>query len=85
MVYHKRDYQAESNQLLEDKLFFVMYTNRYSGTLLPDFEGGHNQWMTQAELVAQEKLFESAYEFPELIRAGTTFVERSFRHGSEDY
>jgi 8-oxo-dGTP diphosphatase len=84
-LYHKRDYRTETGKLLEDKLFCLMYTNRTTGTLITDFEGGHNEWLTQAQLEAKPKTFASAVEFPAVIQAGQTFVERDFHYTADEY
>jgi ADP-ribose pyrophosphatase YjhB (NUDIX family)/predicted transcriptional regulator len=59
-VYHKRDYNKEAGELLEDKLFFVIGCNNIQGELIETFEGGRNAWMTQEEYVGQELSFEGA-------------------------
>jgi ADP-ribose pyrophosphatase YjhB (NUDIX family) len=84
-LYHKRDYRTETGELLEDKLFCLMYTKYATGDLQADFEGGHNEWLTQAELEAKPKTFASAVEFPAVIKAGKTFVEREFHYATDEY
>ncbi len=84
-LYHKRDYRTETGELLEDKLFCLMYTNHATGTLVVDFEGGHNEWLTQAELAAKPKVFASAVEFPDAMKAGQAFVERDFHYSADEY
>lgn len=84
-LYHKRDYRTETGELLEDKLFCLMYTRETTGELIVDFEGGHNEWLTQAELEAKPKVFASAAEFPTVIKNGQTFVERDFHYTADEY
>lgn len=84
-LYHKRDYRTETNELLEDKLFCLMYTTKTTGQLIADFEGGHNEWLTQAEYEAKPKTFASAMEFPALIKRGQAFAEREFHYSADEY
>jgi ADP-ribose pyrophosphatase YjhB (NUDIX family)/predicted transcriptional regulator len=85
LVYHKRDYKTETNELLEDKLFFIMHTDSASGTLQEECEGGRNAWMTEEKLAAQSKHFSSALEFVELFKSGQPFVEREFHYSADEY
>jgi len=85
MLYHKRDYKDGTDELLEDKIFLIMHTGKVRGKLLERFEGGYNKWMTQDELLAQKKRFESAYEFIELVDSGKTFYERKFYYTADEY
>lgn len=85
MLYNKRDYDKSSGELLEHKLFLIMYTDKVSGELVERFEGGYNKWMTQDELLQQEKRFESAHEFVELIDKGVTYHDRAFTYTDDEY
>src|SRR5690349_18563524 len=46
LLYHKRDYDKKTGELLEDKVFLCVYGNEYKGDLVEEFEGGANLWMT---------------------------------------
>ena len=56
-VYHKMDYNQETGELLEDKIFFNIAGANPRGELTVEFEGGRNQWMTDDEVAAQEHSF----------------------------
>ena len=58
-VYHKRDYNQATGELLEDKIFFMVRCVNPRGTLIQDFEGGRNAWRTPADYTAEERSFES--------------------------
>ncbi len=81
----KRDYQKETNELLEDKLFIIMFATTYSGTLIERYEGGYNKWMTQAELMSQEKYFESAYKFIEMAESGQPYIQQDYYYTKDEY
>jgi ADP-ribose pyrophosphatase YjhB (NUDIX family) len=85
LLYHKRDFDKQSGKLLEDKIFLCVYATEFSGTLIEEFEGGYNRWMTQAEFHQQEKRFESVDEFMDLMDQGVTFAEREFQYDASEY
>ncbi len=58
-IYHKMDYNQQTNDMLEDKIFFVVAGTNPRGELLETFEGGRNAWMTQEEYAVQELSFEN--------------------------
>ena len=66
-VYRKRDFSEKTSELLEDKIFIVMHADKYTGTLIEDFEGGHNEWLTADQLKQKEKLFAGTEEFLALL------------------
>lgn len=85
MIFHKRDYSKVSGKLLEDKVFIIMYANKYSGELIVDFEGGHNEWLTQEEFIAKEKTFESARDFIDLIDSNTAYHAQEYTYDDTEY
>lgn len=85
LLYGKRDYDKSTGELLEHKLFLSMHTDSASGELVEQFEGGINRWMTQEEFLRQEKRFESAYQFVELIDNGIAFYEKDFYYADDEY
>jgi len=58
-IYHKMDFNKETGDMFEDKIFFIIDCTNPRGELITEFEGGRNAWMTQAEYAAQELSFES--------------------------
>lgn len=85
LVFHKRDYKKTSGELLEDKVFIIMYSNDASGELLEYFEGGRNQWMSEEEFSSQEKYFESAVQFISLIESGHQYYAKEFFYDEDEY
>lgn len=84
-MFRKRDYKKGTDDLLEDKVFVVMYSDNATGELIVDFEGGHNEWLTQEEFVAKEKTFESARRFVELVDNGTTYYSGTYEYDDSEY
>lgn len=56
-IYHKMDYNQETSEMLEDKIFFVIDCNNVRGDLIQEFEGGRNTWMTLQEYISQPLSF----------------------------
>lgn len=85
LLYHKRDFDKATGDLLEDKIFLCVYATTFSGELTEEFEGGVNRWMTAEEFNAQPKRFSSVNEFQQLIDKGAAFVERDFYYEESEY
>lgn len=85
LLYHKRDFDKASGNLLEDKIFLCVYATKFSGELQENFEGGLNRWMTNDEFHKQPKRFVSVDDFMALMDQGETFVERDFYYSQSDY
>lgn len=85
LLFRKRDYKKESGELLEDKAFVIMYTNDAHGELMVDFEGGHNEWLTQEEFVAKDKTFESAREFIKLVDNNVPYYSKTYTYDDTEY
>lgn len=85
LLYHKRDFVKQTGRLLEDKIFLIAFATKYSGTLIEEFEGGRNAWLTQEHFNQLPKTFASVNEFSSLIEAGETFAEREFYYDESEY
>jgi len=84
-VYHEHVVQAESEQLLEDKVFFVAEGTNVSGQLMTEFEGGRNQWMTFDEAFAKDKKFDSFKMEIEILASRQWLIERSTTYKSMEF
>jgi len=84
-VYHEHVVQAESNQLLEDKVFFVAEGTNVNGQLMTEFEGGRNQWMTFDEAFAKDKKFDSFKMEIEILASRQWLIERSTTYKSMEF
>lgn len=85
LLYHKRDFDKTTGDLLEDKIFLCVYATTYSSELIEEFEGGVNRWMTAEEFNSQPKRFSSVNEFQQLMDKGAAFVERDFYYDESEY
>lgn len=86
-VYHKRDFNEATGEMLEDKIFFIVACENPRGELIEEFEGGRNAWMTQAEYAGQELSFESTQEDfrPDATKVRVPIVEASHCYAPERY
>lgn len=86
-IYHKMDYNDATKKLLEDKIFFMIHGTDPKGELLVDFEGGRNQWMTNDEIMAQERSFVNLKDdtMNDDTQNGITFIEKDFFYAPTDY
>lgn len=76
-VYHEHVKQAESGEILEDKMFFVVRGTHPHGELTADFEGGHNEWMTFDEASKKIKKFDSFAHEIEILSSKSWLSERT--------
>lgn len=84
--YHKMDYDDDSSQLLEDKLFVLIYGCNPKGELIGDDEGHHNEWLTDDELQRRGKVFQSVPEITAMAKSNkTNFLEQTYRYGKDEY
>jgi len=85
-VYHKMDYNQETGEMLEDKIFFIIGGANPRGALIEQFEGGRNAWMTQAEYASQELSFEGTSDkFQASSLPKVTIMESVHRYAPENY
>lgn len=85
-IYHKMDYNQATGELLEDKIFFIVAASNPRGTLMNEFEGGRNSWMTPQEYAAQELTFENTKEnHKDHGVAPITIVEARHEYSPERY
>ncbi len=79
-VYHKMDYNKLTGELLEDKIFFILTAINPSGTLIEEFEGGRNAWMTLEQYENQELTFGNNTQSKALYQQATRIPVVEVRH-----
>lgn len=68
-VYHQLVYQEGTNDMLEDKIFFVVHCTNVRGELAEVFEGGRNEWMTAAQVSELVHVFGGEDQVFEIVEA----------------
>lgn len=77
-VLHKMDFDMTDN-LLEDKFFFIVVVTNITGDLIEEFEGGKNAWFTREEIEKLPDLFLNVPEVFDIILKGVVvMVERKY-------
>lgn len=82
---HKMDYNKQTGELLEDKIFFIMRGTDPRGDMFERFEGGRNQWMAWDEIDQLEHSFVK-HDAPANDPGGEiVFVETTHQYAPENY
>ena len=82
-IYHKMDYNQETGDMLEDKIFFVVAGSDPRGTFIEQFEGGRNAWMTQKEYDGQLLSFGTSFTRP--ADGALQILEKRHEYAPTDY
>ena len=56
-IYHERVRHQETGEIIEDKLFQLMFCDRFSGKVQVKFDGGHNAWRTLEDMMLEPKKY----------------------------
>lgn len=84
--YHKMDYDKDTGDLLEDKVFVLIYGTNPQGELLVDDEGHHNEWLSDEELHERGTVFQSVPEITAMAKHGAAnFMEHAYEYGTDEY
>jgi 8-oxo-dGTP pyrophosphatase MutT (NUDIX family) len=84
-VYHEIVRHNGSGEIVEDKLFYIMFTDKFSGELITDFEGGRNTWMSLDEVRSDPKHFHSFEIEASAADKNIGLVEKLDTYGDEDF
>lgn len=84
--YHKMDYDKDSGDLLEDKVFVLVYGKNPAGTLVVDDEGHHNEWLTDETLQTRGTVFQSVPEITAMAKRNVAnFMEHTYEYEKDEY
>lgn len=84
--YHKMDYDKDSGDLLEDKVFVLIYGTNPQGELIEDDEGHHNEWLSDEALNAKDKVFQSVPEITTMAKKNAAnFMEHKYEYEKDEY
>lgn len=73
-IYHEHAKEAESGELLEDKIFLITETVNPTGELI-DAEGCHNEWINLEDALKFEKKFPGFTTVQEIISGKSSLEE----------
>lgn len=84
-VYHERVILEETNEMMEDKIFFVCRGKNPKGKLIIDFEGGHNEWLTFDDAFSKPKKFDSFKAEIDILDSDEWLVERLTKYNKANF
>ena len=85
-LYHENTIIKETEENIEDKMFFVVHCTNPRGQLIEKFEGGENQWMSVEAAREYPKTY-SSFERELLMLEGkdTQFVDEKHYYSKEEF
>lgn len=84
--YHKMDYDKDSGELLEDKIFVLIHGTNPHGELIVEDEGHRNEWLSHDEFAKKDKIFQSVPEITSLaIQDGIGYYEKRYEYSKDEY
>lgn len=84
-INHERVRHQDTGEFVEDKIFHLMFTDRASGVLKDEFDGGQNVWRTMAEMKTEPKKYKGFYEEMEAGIAGGAFLDHVEEYTKEEF
>lgn len=86
-ISHERVVHATNGQIVEDKIFFIMFTDKISGQLKDVFDGGRNVWRPLASFANEPKIYKSFFPEMELgINNNThSIMEVTYEYSSDEF
>ncbi len=58
-IYHERVRHGKTGEIVEDKIFHLMFCNQLSGDLVEQYDSGKNAWRTLEEMENEPKKYKS--------------------------
>jgi ADP-ribose pyrophosphatase YjhB (NUDIX family) len=84
-VYHEHAMQEESSELLEDKIFFIVLGTNMHGAFLENFEGGHNEWMSEETALKKKKKFTSFKLELDILKSKEWLIEQTAIYSKDNF
>lgn len=84
-VYHEAVKDSKTGQIIEDKIFFIVRGTNTRGTLIENFEGGHNEWRSVDSLLSEEKKYATLEHEIDLLTTDTWFNEQTVEYSDKEF
>ncbi len=84
-VNHERVIHDDTGEIVEDKIFNLMFCDSSSGNLNEYFDGGHNAWRTLHEMKQEAKKYKSFDEEMDTAIKGTLLNEFVHHYTGEEF
>ncbi len=82
---HERVEHERTGEIVEDKIFHLMFCDSSSGTMKERFDGGRNVWRSMAEMANEEKKYKSFDQEMKVGLKGIKFSEIVHRYGDNEF
>ena len=80
-----RDYDTQTDDMLEDKLFVIMKATNMTGELINSYAGGTNIWMTLDQLRRYDKYFQSTIAIIASLNSRAVYATDDLHYPREIY
>ncbi len=82
-VFHERVLHEKTHEIIEDKIFHLMFCDKSSGKLMEEYEGGRNSWQTMDYVMKNEKTYKSFELEMNMAINNVPFYELLHSYGDE--
>ena len=84
-IYHERVRHQETGEIIEDKLFQLMFCDRFSGKLQVKFDGGYNAWRTLEDMALEPKKYKGFETEIAACLNSIPLTERIYNYGDSEF
>lgn len=85
-INHERVRHETTGEIVEDKIFHLMFCNNVNGSLSEDYEGGHNAWRTLEDMSSESRTYKSFIQEMEACLNGTgELIELLHEYGDNKF
>ncbi len=84
-INHERVRHIDTGEIVEDKIFHLMFTNNISGKLKEIFDGGRNAWRTMQDMKVEPKKYKGFYEEMAAGIQGNAFLDHIEEYTKEEF
>ena len=84
-IYHERVRRQATGEIIEDKLFQLMFCDRFSGELQVEFDGGYNTWHTLEYMALEPKKYKGFETEIAACLDSVPLTERMYDYGDGEF
>ena len=84
-IYHERVRRQATGEIIEDKLFQLMFCDRFSGELQVEFDGGRNTWRTLEYMALEPKKYKGFETEIAACLDSVPLTERMHDYGDSEF
>ncbi len=84
-IFHERVQDQDSGEIIEDKIFHIMFCDKFSGQLKQNHEGSRNAWRTMEEMKGEEKTYKSFFQEMEIGIKKIDYTELLHSYSKDEF